>query len=111
MRPKKTRWVRCCADDRCFRPKNHHLKNLAGVSLSLDEFETIRLCDLEGMEQECAANQMKIHRSTVSRIIKTARKKIADALVNMKAIKIQGGCCKVIKQRNQKERSEHGRKK
>jgi len=63
--------------------------------LTLDEFEVLRLCDLEGLEQEQVAGQMKVHRSTVSRILTLARKKISDALVNIKAIRIEGGCCKI----------------
>jgi len=64
-----------------------------GIILSLDELEAVRLIDLEGKEQVAAARKMKIHRSTVSRILTSARKKIADALVNCKAIKAEGGCC------------------
>ena len=52
--------------------------------------------DLENLEQEKVAQKMKVHRSTISRIISSAHKKIADALVNIKAIKIEGGCCKVL---------------
>jgi predicted DNA-binding protein (UPF0251 family) len=68
---------------------------LEGVTLTLDEFEVLRLCDLEGDEQAHIAKTMRVHRSTVSRILSSARKKLADALVNLKAIKIEGGCCKV----------------
>ena len=65
--------------------------------LALDEFEAMRLCDLEGYEQIVIAKMMKVHRSTVSRILSSARRKIADALVNVKAIKIEGGCCKIVR--------------
>jgi predicted DNA-binding protein (UPF0251 family) len=51
---------------------------------------------LEGFDQEKVAEKMKVHRSTISRILESAHKKIADALVNIKAIKIEGGCCKII---------------
>ena len=98
MRPKKPRWVKCEPDERCFRPKCKPLKELEGVNLSLDEFEAIRLCDLRGLNQEETAKRMKVHRSTISRILESARGKIADALVNVKAIKIQGGCCKIVKE-------------
>jgi predicted DNA-binding protein (UPF0251 family) len=69
------------------------------VTLSLDEFEAMRLADLEGLTQEQVAKQMKVHRSTISRIIALAHKKIADALVHIKAIRIEGGCCQIIKGR------------
>jgi predicted DNA-binding protein (UPF0251 family) len=96
MRPKKTRWVKCLPGVRCFRPKCKPAKEQEGVCLSVDEFEALRLGCLEGMEQEKAAKLMKISRPTFSRIITSAQKKIADALVNIKAIKIEGGCCKIL---------------
>jgi len=96
MRPKKTRWVKCEPGERCFRPQCKPLSELEGVNMTLDEFEAIRLSYLEGLEQEKVAKMMKVHRSTVSRILDSANKKIADALVNIKAIKIEGGCCKII---------------
>jgi len=95
MRPKKTRWISCEPGERCFQPKRPLLKRPAEVRLTLDEFEVVRLCDLEAKNQTEAAKLMKIHRSTVSRILSAARFKIADALVNLKAIKVEGGCCKI----------------
>ena len=99
MRPKKTRWVKCSPREKCFRPQCKRLSKLDGVILTLDEFEVVRLSDLENLEQEKVAQKMKVHRSTISRIISSAHKKIADALVNIKAIKIEGGCCKVIEKK------------
>ena len=99
MRPKKTRWVKCEPSERCFRPQCKTSKQLKGVNLMLDEFETIRLTDLEGLTQAQVARQMRVHRSTVSRIIASAHKKIADALVNKKAVRIEGGCCKIKRRR------------
>ncbi len=94
MRPKKTRWIRCEPGERCFRPLCKTNKQLEGVNVTIDEFEALRLADLEGLTQEKIAQQMKVHRSTVSRIIASGHKKIADAFVNIKAVKIEGGCCK-----------------
>ena len=96
MRPKKTRWVKCKPGERCFRPQCKPLSKLEGVHMTIDEFEAIRLAHLEGFDQEKTAEKMRVHRSTISRILKSAHKKIADALVNVKAIKIEGGCCKII---------------
>ena len=96
MRPKKTRWVHCAPGERCFRPKCKSGKKLEGVILSLDEFEAIRLSDWEELDQVDVAKKMNVHRSTVSRILASGRKKIADALTNLKAIKVQGGCCKML---------------
>jgi len=95
MRPKKARWIKCDPGERCFRPRCKSVNNLGGVSLAIDEFEAIRLADLEGLTQEKVAKKMKVRRSTISRILKSAHKKIADALVNIKAIKIEGRCCKI----------------
>ncbi|MCM8774840.1 MAG: DUF134 domain-containing protein [Candidatus Omnitrophica bacterium] len=97
MRPKKTRWVKCVPGERCFKPLCKPLRGLEKVSLTLDEFEAAHLCDLEGLEQEEIASRMKVSRSTVSRILSSARRKITDALVNIKAIRIEGGCCEIIK--------------
>jgi predicted DNA-binding protein (UPF0251 family) len=58
------------------------------VQLSKDEMEAIRLADLQGLYQENAANKMEISRPTFGRILSSARAKIADALINGKAIEI-----------------------
>jgi len=93
VRPKKTRWVECAPGERCFRPKGVPVKLLEGITLTIDEFEVIRLADYEELTQEQIAKQMKIHRSTVSRIIASAHKKIADAFLHNKAVNVEGGCC------------------
>ncbi len=97
LRPKKTRFIKCSPSERCFRPKCKPVTELERVVLTVDEFEVLRLSHLEDLEQNKIAKQMKIHRSTVSRILTSAHKKITDALVNIKAIKVEGGCCEVIK--------------
>ena len=100
MRPKKTRWIKCEPGERCFKPLCKPLGKLEGVYLTLDEFEAIRLADLEELKQEDAAKKMRISRPTFSRIVASARKKVADGLVNIKAIRIEGGCCKFISRNN-----------
>ena len=65
--------------------------DLKETQLSFDELEAIRLIDNEEMEQTKVAKKMKISQSTLSRLLKSGRKKIADALINGKSIKIQGG--------------------
>ncbi len=95
MRPKKTRWVECAPGERCFRPQCKPKNKLEGVNLTIDEFEAIRLSDLEKLTQEQVARRMKVHRSTISRILESAHEKIADAFVNIKAVKIEGGCCQI----------------
>ncbi len=95
MRPRKTRWVKCAPKERCFKPLCKPLVELDDVYLNLDEFEAIRLTCLEGLKQEEAAKLMKISRPTFSRTLTSAHKKIADGLVNIKAIRIEGGCCRI----------------
>lgn len=102
MRPKKERWVRCAPGERCFQPLCRPTRELEGVVISLDEFEAMRLTHLEGHDQEGVARLMKVHRSTVSRMLASANQKVTDALVGNKAIKIEGGCCKVVAPRGKK---------
>ena len=99
MRPKKTRWIKCVPGERCFKPLCKPLSKLEDVYLTLDEFEAVRLACLEGLKQVDAAKRLRISRPTFSRILTSAQSKIADGLVNIKAIRIEGGCCEVIKKR------------
>lgn len=69
------------------------------VTLGLDEYEVIRLIDLEGMQQEQAAAQMGVARTTVQSIYNAARRKMADALVNGRALRIEGGDVEVCEKR------------
>jgi len=96
MRPQKIRTVKCLPTERCFRPQCKPLSKLECVSLTIDEFEAVRLACCEGLLQETAAKKMNISRPTFSRMLTSAQNKIADALVNIKAIRIEGGCCEVI---------------
>lgn len=61
------------------------------IILSIDEYEVIRLLDVEGFDQNQCAKQMGVARTTITQIYEVARKKIADAMVNGKTLKIQGG--------------------
>ena len=96
MKARKQRWVKCEPGERCFRPQCKPPGKLDGVNMTIDEFEAIRLSDLEGLTQEQVLKMMKVHRSTISRILESGHKRIANALVNIKAIKIEGGCCKIV---------------
>ena len=96
MRPKKTRWVKCSSAQRHFKPQTNAESAKEKIILSLDEFEAVRLLDYEHFSQTQAAKQMRVHRSTVSRIISSARRKIAEALVDIHTLKIEGGCCRVV---------------
>jgi len=65
--------------------------DLSEVHLTVDERESIRLADLLGMSHEEAGKRMGVSRATFGRIVQRARKAVADALINSKAIKIEGG--------------------
>lgn len=65
------------------------MRELEESSLNLSEFEAIRLIDLKKTSQEIAAKQMQISQPTLSRILKSGREKVADAIINGKAIKIE----------------------
>ncbi len=66
---------------------------LSDIRMTVDEFETLRLLDAEGLTQEECASRMRIARTTVTAIYDSARKKVADALVNGRRLLIAGGCC------------------
>ena len=72
-----------------FKPAGVPAGELELVVLSLEEVEALRLADLNGQYQEAAADQMKISRATFARIVESARRKVADALVHGKALQIQ----------------------
>jgi len=74
-----------------FKPAGIKMARLEEVRLLVEEAEAVRLKDLEALEQEECAQKMSISRSTFSRLLNTARRKTADALLNGKAIRIEGG--------------------
>lgn len=88
VRPIKPRKVSFDPNVTYFKPRAIPLSMLEEVDLAVDELEAIRLCDLKGLEQLQAARKMKISQSTLGRVLNRAHKKIAQALVEGKAIKI-----------------------
>jgi len=88
-RPRKLRKVFFSPNVIYFKPRAVPLSELKEVSLSPDELEALRLCDLERIKQREAARRMKISQSTFSRILAVARKKVAQALVRGEAVRIQ----------------------
>jgi len=67
------------------------MSELAEITITVDEFEALRLADFEGLYQEQAAEKMNVSRQTFGRIIASARKKVAQGLVEGSALKIEGG--------------------
>lgn len=90
-RPVKLRCIAQLPGAGFFRPIGVPANTLQEVCLSLEEVESMRLKDLEGLEQEECARRMHISRPTFHRILGVARGKLADAMVNGKAIQIEGG--------------------
>ncbi|HOC46892.1 MAG: DUF134 domain-containing protein [Syntrophorhabdaceae bacterium] len=88
-RPKKCRCTRCTVESDYFKPRGIPLSDLDEVSLGTDEVEALRLADYEGLYQEEAAGRMNISRSTFGRIVAAAHRKIADAILHGKALKIE----------------------
>lgn len=82
-----------------FKPAGVPISDLDEVLMTLDEFEALRLGDLDRLYQEQAAEQMNVSRTTFSRIIESARHKLADALVHGKAIRIEGGAVNITSRR------------
>lgn len=87
-RPCKRRRIRGNPHSDYFKPAGIPLSQLNEIKLTMDEFEAIRLVDFEEISQELASKQMQISQPTLSRILSSARKKIADSIINGKAIKI-----------------------
>ncbi len=91
VRPRKMRRVRGEPFVTYFKPKAVPLSELDETILTVEELEAVRLKDLEDLEQEACAKKMHVSRPTFHRVLESGRKKIADALVNGKAIRIEGG--------------------
>ena len=72
-----------------FRPAGIPAEKLETAVLSLEEIEALRLADLNGQYQEAAAEHMQISRATFARIVESARRKVADAIIHGKALRIQ----------------------
>ena len=85
-RPKKKR---CCEGNfsgKAFKPTGTPLKKLQQITLYRDELEALKLCDFEGLFQQQAGERMGVSRGTVQRILTSARRKTAEALVTGSAL-------------------------
>jgi len=90
-RPRKWRKVCCLPERNRFGPLNAQINQEHFITMTVDEYETIRLIDLEEFTQEKCANQMNIARTTVQGMYNDARKKLAESLVYGKVLRIEGG--------------------
>ncbi len=98
-RPKCCRRISGKPGRKIFKPVGVPLTALQEIVLSMDEFEAIRLADLEGLYQEQAAERMNVSRQTFGRIIETARRKVAQVLTDGIALRIDGGEIEMPEQR------------
>ncbi len=96
-RPRRCRRVWFEPNVTYFKPAGVRMIDLEETILTVDEFEAVRLKDLEELEEEEAAKKMGISQPTFNRLVNSARKKIAEAIVKGKAIKIMGGQYKLMK--------------
>jgi predicted DNA-binding protein (UPF0251 family) len=90
-RPKRCRRVSLVPNCRLFKPAGVPAGSLSEVTLTVDEFEALRLADHEGLYQEKAAERMGVSRQTFGRIVESARKKVAQVLVEGLVLRIEGG--------------------
>jgi predicted DNA-binding protein (UPF0251 family) len=93
-RPRICRRIHRNPETTYFKPSGVRITDLDEVVLTLEEYEAIRLIDLDETEQIKAGEMMNISQPTLSRLLKSARKKISDAIIHGKAIKIKGGSYK-----------------
>lgn len=88
-RPRKRRICRKFEGDTVFKPRSIPMTDLDIVELGLDELEAMRLCDLDGLDQQAAGERMDVSRGTVQRLLASGRAKVLRALVENAALVIQ----------------------
>jgi uncharacterized protein len=88
---RKRRTCRRHEGDAVFKPRSIPMAQLEAVHLGLDELEALRLCDLEGCDQEQAGRRMGVSRGTVQRLLASGRQKVVRALVESHALVIDHG--------------------
>ena len=90
-RPKKERQVEGLPEVCFYKPAGVPLRLLEEVVVTVEEAEALRLSDYDGLSQLEAAECMKVSRATYQRVLQSVHQKIADAMFNGKAIRIDGG--------------------
>lgn len=90
-RPRKWKKVCCMPESNLYGPINDSNLEKEIIIMAIEEYETIRLIDLEGLTQEQCAEKMHVARTTVQNIYNNARKKLAESLINGNMIQIEGG--------------------
>ena len=100
-RPRKWRKVCSLPENNMFGPLNINNLDEKIITMTVEEYETIRLIDVEGLMQEECAERMDVARTTVQKIYNDARKKLAEALVGGNILKIEGGDYKLSDKRQE----------
>lgn len=115
-RPQRCRRICAMPQGKGFLPLEHPHSAGPPVEFGVDEYEAIRLLDLEGMTQEECAAQMEVSRTTVTGIYETARRKLAEALVQGRGLLVQGGSYRLCEEETPEggccrrgHRGQHGR--
>lgn len=90
-RPRKGKKVCCLPDINLYGPLKLQQENNKCILMSVEEYETIRLIDLEKLTQEECGERMQVARTTIQKIYTGAREKVAESLVNGCILKIEGG--------------------
>ena len=85
-RPIKQRCCRRYRADRVYKPQGIPMRGLENTLVTLDQFEAMRLCDLEGLEQEEAGRRMGVSRGTIQRLLYSGRRKMVEGILNMNAL-------------------------
>ncbi len=93
----RCRWVGFAPAIQRFKPHGIPMSELEEIVLTVDELEALRLADLEGLYHDQCAEEMNISRQTFGRIIESARRKVAKALIENKALTVEGGEYKLVK--------------
>jgi predicted DNA-binding protein (UPF0251 family) len=91
VRPKKCRAVAGLPEAVYFKPAGIPMRLLEEVKLTVEEYEAFRLCDRDGLNQAETGQRMGVSRASVQRVLASARKKVAEALAEGKALRIEGG--------------------
>jgi predicted DNA-binding protein (UPF0251 family) len=92
-RLKKPRTCECVPRGGAFKPTGVPMRDMERVVIHRDELEALRLCDRDGLTQEEAGERMGVSRGTVQRILESARRKVAEALSECKAIVFEETVC------------------
>ena len=85
----KERCISCVPVASYYKPVGIPMRNLDEIVLAMDELEAMRLTDLEGLYQADAAERMGVSRQTIGNTLNSAHRKLADALINGKALRIE----------------------